>query len=113
MPSELIQTGNTVLATTPEAWEEAMRPIAGVHVQEVLDRRFSAELRLFELPRTAFFSLKLPSARVVVSGGSGFIAVTMVSSGQIRTASPRRGSEWEAGTAHVVNHDDFELDSPV
>jgi AraC-like DNA-binding protein len=110
MSSELTQSGNTVVATTPEAWEEAMKPVAGVRVQEVLGRHFSAEMQLFELPRTAFFSLKLPRARVVVPDGSGFVAVTIVSSGQIRTASPRHGSEWEAGTAHVVNHDDFELD---
>ena len=70
----------------------------------------SAKLQLFELPRTAFFSLKLPSARVVIPAGNGFVAVTIVSKGRIRTTSPKRGGEWEAGTAHVVNHDDYGLD---
>jgi AraC-like DNA-binding protein len=110
MPSDLIQTGNKLLARTPDAWEEAMRPVANVSVQEVLGRQFSAEMRLFNLPRTAFFSLKLPSARVIVPGGSGFVGVTIVSSGQMRTAGPRRGSQWEAGTAQVVNHDAYEYD---
>jgi len=110
MQSELIQTGNSVLATTPEAWEESMRPVTDVSVTEVHGREFSAEMKLFELPRTAFFSLKLPRARVVVPEGSGFVSVNIVSSGQIRTASPRRGSEWEVGSVHVVNHDDCEFD---
>ncbi len=87
-----------------------MRPIADARVQEVLGRRFSADLRLFQLPRTAVFSLRIPSARVVVPEGSGFVGVTLVSRGQMRTASPRRGSEWETGTAHVINHDDYKYD---
>ena len=107
MPSELMQTESRVLARTPDAWEEAMIPIAGVRVKEVLGRRFSAEMQLFKLPRTSFFSLRLPSARVVVPDGSGFVGVTIVKSGQIRTASPRRGNVWETGTAHVINHDDY------
>ena len=110
MPFDLIQTGSGVLARTPDAWEEAMRPIAGVQVKEVLGRRFSAEMQLCKLPRTAFFSLKLPSARVVVPDGSGFVGVTIISSGQMRTASPRHGSQWETGTAHVINHDEYIYD---
>ena len=55
MRSDLIRTGDKLLATTRDAWEEAMRPVADVRVQEVLGRQFSAELQLFELPRTAFF----------------------------------------------------------
>jgi AraC-like DNA-binding protein len=110
MPSDLIQTGNKLLARTPGGFEEAMRPVADVRVQEVLGRKFSAEVELFKLPRTAFFSLKIPRARVVVSDGSGFVAVTIVSSGQLRTASPRQGRQWEAGSAHVVNHDDCRYD---
>ena len=61
-------------------------------------------------PARAFFSLKLPNARVVVPEGSGFVSVNIVSSGQMRTASPKRGSRWDAGTAHVVNHDDCRYD---
>jgi AraC-like DNA-binding protein len=67
-------------------------------------------MQLYKLPRTAFFSLKLPNARVVVPEGSGFVSVNIVSSGQMRTASPKRGSRWDAGTAHVVNHDDCRYD---
>ena len=110
MSSDLIQSGNKLLARTSDAWEEAMRPVADVRVQEVIGRQFSAELQLFELPRTAFFSLKLPNARVVVPGGSGFVGVTIVSSGQMCTASPRSGRLWKAGTAHVINHDAYEYD---
>lgn len=103
MPSELIQAGNQLTATTPDAWEVAMRPVADVRVQEVLGRTFSADMRLFGLPRTVFFSLKLPSARVVVPGAS-FVSVNIVSSGEMRTASPTQ-SEWESGTMHVVNNE--------
>jgi AraC-like DNA-binding protein len=110
MPSDLIQTGNKLLARTREGWEEAMRPVADVRVQEVLGRQFSAEMQLFKLPRIALFSLQLPRARVVVPGGSGFVSVNIISAGQVRTASPRRGSLWEAGAVHVVNHDDYRLD---
>ncbi len=110
MSSELTQTGNRIQATSPGAWEAAMRPIADVRVQEVLGRRFSADLQLFELPRTSVFRLRLPSARVIVPECSGFVGVTIVSSGQIRTASPRRGSQWETGTALVINHDDYKYD---
>ena len=110
MSAGIIRAGSRFRATTRDAWEEAMRPVADVRVQEVLGRQFSAELQLFNLPRTAFFSLKLPSARVVVPGGSGFVSVNIISSGEMRTANPRRGSVWEAGTAHVVNHDDCEYD---
>jgi AraC-like DNA-binding protein len=110
MPTDLIQSGNKLLANTIDGWEEAMRPVADVRVREVLGPQFSAEMQLFKLPRTAFFSLKLPRARVVVPEGSGFVGVTIVSSGQMRTASPRRGGQWEAGTAHAVNHDDYSLD---
>lgn len=110
MPSDLIQTGNKLLARTPDAWEQAMRPVADVRVQETLGREFSAAMQLFQLPRTTMFSLKLPSARVVVPDGSGFVSVTIVTSGQIRTASPGRGSQWGAGTAHVINNDDYRYD---
>ena len=110
MPSELIQTESRILAGTPDAWEEAMRPIAGVQVKEVLGRRFSADMQLFKLPRTSFFSLKLPGARVVVPDGSGFVGVTTVKSGQMRTASPRLGNVWETGTAHVINHDNYSFE---
>ena len=37
-------------------------------------------------------------------------ASNIVSSGRARTACPRRGSQWEAGTTHVVNHDAHEFD---
>lgn len=110
MPSDLIQTGNKLLARAPDAWEEAMRPVADVRVQEVLGRQFSAEMQLFKLPRTAIFNLKLPGTRVVVPEGSGFVSVNIVSTGQLRTVSPRRGSRWDAGTVHVVNHDDCRFD---
>jgi AraC-like DNA-binding protein len=110
MPSDQFRTGNKLLAKTRDGWEEAMRPVAAVRVKEVLGRQFSAELQLFKLPRTALFRLKIPSARVVVPEGSGFVAVTIVSSGRMRTASPRRGRDWETGTAHVVNHDAYKYD---
>ena len=87
-----------------------MKPIADVRVREVLAREFSADLQLFKLPRTAAFSLTLPNARVVVPEGSGFVGVTLVTSGQLRTASPRHGTLWETGTAHVINHDDCKYD---
>lgn len=110
MPSDLIQTGNKLLARTPDAWEEAMRPIAAVQVKEVLGHRFSAGMQLCQLPRTSFFSLKIPSARVVVPEGSGFVGVTILTAGRMRTASPARGSQWETGTAHVINHDEYRYD---
>ena len=108
MPSNP-QTENKVLAKTPDRWEEAMLSVADVHVREVRGRQFSAELQLLNLPRTAFFALKLPNTRVVVPGGS-FVSVNIVSSGQMRTASPGRGKEWQPGTIHVVNHDEYEYD---
>jgi AraC-like DNA-binding protein len=87
-----------------------MRPIAEVRVHEVQGRQFSADMQLFKLPRTAFFSLTLPKTRVIVPEGSGFVGVTIVTSGQMRTASPRRGSQWKAGTAHVIDHDEYRYD---
>lgn len=106
MSSELTQTPDRIQATSPEAWESAMKPIADVRVREVLGRKFSADLQLFKLPRTAVFRLTLPNARVVVPEGSGFVGVTFVSGGQLRTVSPGTGNPREAGTAHVINHDD-------
>ena len=87
-----------------------MRPVANVHVQEVHARRFSAEMQLFKLPRTAFFSLKMPNARVAVPAGSGFVSVNFVLSGHARTGSPKRGCEWDMGTAHVINHENHRFD---
>lgn len=110
MPSELIQTKNGLTATAPEAWETVMRPVADIRVQEVRGRQFSAEVQLFNLSDTAFFRLKLPRARVVIPDGSGFVAVNIVTDGQLRVGGTGGGNQWEAGTAHVVNHDSFEYD---
>lgn len=83
-----------------------MRPAIGdVRVREVLGRQFSADLKLFDLRRTVFFSLKMPNSRITLPEGSGFVSVNLLKRGQIRTDAPRRGSEWFPGTAHVVNHD--------
>lgn len=68
MPSELIQTGSTIFAT-PEAWEEAMRPIADVRVREVFGRQFSAELQMFELPRTTFSIRSFPASDLSFRAG--------------------------------------------
>ena len=78
-------------------------------MKEVHSRQFTAEMQVFELPRTAFFNLKLPSARAVIPAGSGFVGVTMISAGQICSLGPRR-TAWKAGTAHAVDHDEYPLD---
>lgn len=111
MADDLIQTGNQLLAKTPDAWEEAMRPAVGdVRVREVLGSRFSADVKLFDLQRTVLFSLKMPCARIALPEGSGFVSVNLLSRGRIRTAAPKRGNEWLAGTAHIVNHNETPFD---
>jgi hypothetical protein len=50
---DLNQAGNQLRATTPDAWEAAMRPAVGdVRVREVLGSQFSADVKLFDLSRT-------------------------------------------------------------
>ncbi len=110
MPSDHTRSGNRLLAKTPESFEATMRPVADARVQAVHGRQFSAEVQLWKLPRTVLFNLKLPRARVVVPDGSGFVAVNIVTRGEIRTASPRRDRRYEVGSAHVVNHDDYKYD---
>lgn len=56
------------------------------------------------------FSLNLPQARVVAPEGLGFVSVNIISSGQLQKASPRTGSRWEVGTAHVIDHDTCKFD---
>lgn len=110
MSSELIQAGNQLQMRTPDAFENAMRPVAGVRVKEVLSERFSADVHLFQMPRTTFFSLELPKAHVVVPDGSGFVAVNFVVEGELRSCVSRQEQCWSEGTAHVVNHDRCKFD---
>ena len=105
------QFGHHLTASTPDVLEEAMRPAVGdVRVRETPACRFHAELKLFEMPRTVFFSIKIPRLRITLPEGSGFVSVNVISNGQMRTVSPMRGREWISGTAYAVNHDDRRFD---
>ena len=106
------QNRTHLLAESPDALEEAMRSAVGdFKVPEAPSRgRFRAHLDLYQLPRSMFFSIEIPESRITLSEDSGFVAVNIVSAGQINTYRPTLGQIWETGDAYVVNHDNHRFD---
>lgn len=114
---DLVQTGNTLAATTPGAWEEAMQPaVKDVRVLTVQGGEFSGQVTLFRLPRTALFSLKMPNVRVMVPDGRDFVSVNTVSNGRAAITRPGPRRDLVPGNALVLSQDgdfDFATDGHV
>lgn len=87
-----------------------MQRVADVRVLDSHAPQFSADLDLYTLPRTSVFSLGLPSTRVLVPEGSGFVSVNLIKQGHIQSYSSKKRRVWDSSAAYVVHHDRHHLE---
>ncbi|TWT81243.1 transcriptional regulator EutR [Planctomycetes bacterium CA13] len=66
---------------------------------------FSAQITLFQLGRTALFSLNLPSTSVHVPAGREFVSVNIAHRGSAEIASPVPRRQLASGAALVLDQD--------
>lgn len=88
-----------------------MQPaVKDVRVTEVQGSEFSGQVTLFELPRTAFFALKIPNVRVKVPEGRDFVSVNTVCNGRAVITQPGPRRDLLPGEALVLcQHGDFDF----